>query len=221
MYVPKVELKSTTSRDVGSISIITAGWEGERKKLPIYTNTRAKRVEGQQGLAVGAPPAHTHQLLVEDEARADARREPGADDQQEGYRGILVVFLGGTHPVPCPCCVTAGCCGQSRNPAHCGCLGYLLFGPCLFNPVRHVCVWRGGPRGGFEPVLRGVDRTYSTRWGTELYKIVPAFARKMKDLGGGSAESNTNLPPVTAQPSRKARLGFAHMSSGAHGARLD
>lgn len=39
----------------------------------------------------------THQLLVEDEGSADARRQAGADDQQEGDRSIVVVLIGGAH----------------------------------------------------------------------------------------------------------------------------
>lgn len=42
--------------------------------------------------------AQTHKLLVEDERRADAGRQPGEDDQQERKRSILVVFFCGAHP---------------------------------------------------------------------------------------------------------------------------
>lgn len=49
------------------------------------------------------PAAHvytgrcSHQLCVEDDGGTDARRQPGADNQDERDRGIVVVFFRGAH----------------------------------------------------------------------------------------------------------------------------
>lgn len=126
--IPEVELKSEINSRSSVRSPRLHVVQVESKELSpqppslLHTHTHTYTSRERRGTGKG-PGERTHQPFVEDEARADACRQPGADDQQERNRSILVVFVGGAHP----------CCASEELDTPCSLRFFRLCSPASFT----------------------------------------------------------------------------------------